>query len=166
MVEQQAQVLAIPAAKDGAINSPNRNKHPFRCEATERLHASWPRLTAALSFPATKSTDASTPAGLESRWNILDNFSGNGSTAAVDIFQTSFRFLVQIFIGFAAWDSVTGSAQAQVLAVPAVNDGAINSPNRLNKIRSAVRLPRDFAQAGRVSPQHYQIDRRINIARP
>ncbi|KAL3230859.1 hypothetical protein MRX96_048485 [Rhipicephalus microplus] len=60
----QAQVLAIPAANDGGINSPNRlNKHPFRCEATETFRESWPRLTAALSFPATKSTDTSTSAG-------------------------------------------------------------------------------------------------------
>ncbi|KAH7963032.1 hypothetical protein HPB52_019321 [Rhipicephalus sanguineus] len=57
----QAQVLAISAANEGGINSPNRlNKHPFRCEATDTFRASWPRLTAALSSPATKSTDAST----------------------------------------------------------------------------------------------------------
>ncbi|KAL3209934.1 hypothetical protein MRX96_037575 [Rhipicephalus microplus] len=66
----QAQVLAIPAANDGGINSPNRlNKHPFRFEATETFRASWPRITVALSFPATKSTDASTSASLKSSWN-------------------------------------------------------------------------------------------------
>ncbi|KAL3209937.1 hypothetical protein MRX96_037578 [Rhipicephalus microplus] len=68
----QAQVLGIPAANDGGINSPNRlNKHPFRFEATETFRASWPRITVALSFPATKSTDASTSASLKSSWNGL-----------------------------------------------------------------------------------------------
>ncbi|KAL3174955.1 hypothetical protein MRX96_010978 [Rhipicephalus microplus] len=73
----QAQVLAIPAANDEGINSPNRlNKHPFRWEATEAFRASWPRLTATLSFPATKLTDASTSASLKSSWNGLRHFSG------------------------------------------------------------------------------------------
>ncbi|KAL3254734.1 hypothetical protein MRX96_017483 [Rhipicephalus microplus] len=49
------------------------------------------------------------------------------------MFRTPFRFWVQIFIGFAAWNNLTGSAQAQVLSIPAANDGGINSPNRLNK---------------------------------
>ncbi|KAL3195901.1 hypothetical protein MRX96_045482 [Rhipicephalus microplus] len=130
----QAQVLAIPAPNHGGIYLPNRlNKHPFRCETTETFRASWPRLTAALSIPATKSTDASTSASLKSSWNGLRHFSGNGSTTAVNMFQTPFHFWVQTFIGFAAWNSLTGSAQAQVLAIPAATDEGINSPNRLNK---------------------------------
>ncbi|KAL3181441.1 hypothetical protein MRX96_036916 [Rhipicephalus microplus] len=47
--------------------------------------------------------------------------------------QIPFDIWAQNFIGFAAWNSLTGSAQAQVLAIPAANDGGINSPNRLNK---------------------------------
>ncbi|KAL3188858.1 hypothetical protein MRX96_003017 [Rhipicephalus microplus] len=168
----QAQVLAIPAANDGGINLPNRlNKHPFRCEATETFRASWPRLTAALSFPATKSTDASTSASLKSSWNGLRHFSGNGSTTAANMFQTPFYFWVQISIGFAVWNSLTGSAQAQGLAIPAANDGGINSPNRLNKhpfrCEATETFWRKLAASHRsaVIPS-YQIDRRINIGKP
>ncbi|XP_070389694.1 uncharacterized protein [Dermacentor albipictus] len=93
-----AQVLAIPAAKVGGTSSPDRStEDPFHCEATEAfLHASEPCLTEALSFPAAKSTDASTPARFKSSWNGWRHFSGNGSTAAANMLQTHFRFWMQV----------------------------------------------------------------------
>ncbi|XP_070382684.1 uncharacterized protein [Dermacentor albipictus] len=93
-----AQVLAILATKVGGTSSPDRStEDPFHCEATEAfLHASEPCLTEALSFPAAKSTDASTPARFKSSWNGWRHFSGNGSTAAANMLQTHFRFIRSI----------------------------------------------------------------------
>ncbi|XP_070377377.1 uncharacterized protein [Dermacentor albipictus] len=127
-----AQVLAIPAAKVGGTSSPDRStEDPFHCEATEAfLHASEPCLTEALSFPAAKSTDASTPARFKSSWNGWRHFSGNGSTGAANMLQTHFRFWMQIFIGFAAWANLIDVAHAQVLAIPAAKVGGTSSPDR------------------------------------
>ncbi|KAL3186338.1 hypothetical protein MRX96_028056 [Rhipicephalus microplus] len=87
------------------------------------------------------------------------------------MFHTPFRFWGQIFIGFAAWNSLTGSAQAQVLAIPAANDGGINSPNRLNKHPFRCETTETFRASWSASHRSavipgYQIDRRINIGKP
>ncbi|KAL1485915.1 hypothetical protein MTO96_047172 [Rhipicephalus appendiculatus] len=71
-----AQVLVIPAANDRGIYPLSRMTAPlFRCEATETFCASWPRITAVLLFPATKSTDASSSASRKGCcWKILHHF--------------------------------------------------------------------------------------------
>ncbi|KAL1447221.1 hypothetical protein MTO96_028607 [Rhipicephalus appendiculatus] len=127
-----AQVLVIPAANDGGIYLLNRMTEPLlRCEATETFCASWPRITAVLLFPATKSTDASSSASRKGCWESLHHFSGNESTAAVNMFETPFRFWVHLLIGFFVWDNLTGTAQ--VLVIPAANDGGIYPLNRMTE---------------------------------
>ncbi|KAL3199969.1 hypothetical protein MRX96_043694 [Rhipicephalus microplus] len=97
---------------------------PLFCrETTETFCASWPRITAVLLFPATKSTDASSPASRKGFWKSLHSFSGNGGTAAVSMIETPFRFWVHLWIGFFEWDILTDTAQ--VLVIPAANDGGI-----------------------------------------
>ncbi|KAL1474181.1 hypothetical protein MTO96_021367 [Rhipicephalus appendiculatus] len=49
----------------------------------------------------------------------------------VNMSETPFRFWVHLFLGFFVWDSLTGTAQ--VLVIPAANDGGIYPLNRMTE---------------------------------
>ncbi|KAL3199970.1 hypothetical protein MRX96_043695 [Rhipicephalus microplus] len=125
-----AQVLVIPAANDGGIYPLSGMTGPLFCrETTETFCVSWPRITAVMFFPATKSTDASLSASRKGCWKSLHSFSGNKGTAAVSMIETPFRFWVHLWIGFFVWDNLTDIAQ--VLVIPEANDGGIYLLSRM-----------------------------------